>query len=36
MFTITEYCNVSSKYLLLKTSASPAKKRKDRKNRKIN
>lgn len=35
MFTITEYCNTSSKYLLLKMSAPPAKKRKDRKTEKL-
>lgn len=34
MFTITEYCNMSSKDVLLKISAPPAEKKKKKKNRK--
>jgi len=36
MFTITEYCNMSSKNLLLKMSAPPAKKKRTEKTRNIN
>lgn len=35
MFTITEYCNMSSKNLLLKMSAPPAKKKRTEETEKL-